>query len=92
MGRIGKIQGQAYIINEIVRFCHWRKCFQQETLGNQREELVESLKTNKELEDYADSFTWLKSPLRSIIPDFMDKEDSDKAFGENSAVFFYDGE
>jgi light-regulated signal transduction histidine kinase (bacteriophytochrome) len=53
----------------------FKKTLQQETLGNSKRELVENLaKTNKELEDYAQSFHDLKSPLRSIHSlTFMEK-------------------
>jgi PAS domain S-box-containing protein len=89
-----KIQGQALYNKkgEIVRFFAIEENISnKKLLENQREELVKSLaKTNKELEDYAQIVSHdLKSPLRSIhsLISWI-KEDSDKAFGEQTLQYF----
>jgi PAS domain S-box-containing protein len=89
-----KIQGQALYNKkgEIVRFFAIEENISNKKfLENQREELVKNLaKTNKELEDYAQIVSHdLKSPLRSIhsLISWI-KEDSDKAFGEQTLQYF----
>jgi PAS domain S-box-containing protein len=89
-----KIQGQALYNKkgEIVRFFAIEENISnKKLLENQREELVASLaKTNKELEDYAQIVSHdLKSPLRSIhsLISWI-KEDSDKAFSEQTLGYF----
>jgi PAS domain S-box-containing protein len=89
-----KIQGQALYNKkgEIVRFFAIEENISnKKLLENQREELVNNLaKTNKELEDYAQIVSHdLKSPLRSIhsLISWI-KEDSDKAFGEQTLQYF----
>lgn len=89
-----KIQGQALYNKkgEIIRyFAIEENISNKKLLENQREELVTNLaKTNKELEDYAQIVSHdLKSPLRSIhsLITWI-KEDSDKAFGEQTLQYF----
>ena len=89
-----KIQGQALYNKrgEIIRyFAIEENISSKKLLENQREELVKNLaKTNKELEDYAQIVSHdLKSPLRSIhsLITWI-KEDSDKAFGEQTLKYF----
>lgn len=89
-----KIQGQALYNKkgDIVRFFAIEENISsKKILENQREELVASLaKTNKELEDYAQIVSHdLKSPLRSIhsLISWI-KEDSDKAFSEQTLQYF----
>lgn len=89
-----KIQGQALYNKkgEIVRyFAIEENISNKKLLENQREELVARLaKTNKELEDYAQIVSHdLKSPLRSIhsLISWI-KEDSDKAFSEQTLGYF----
>jgi PAS domain S-box-containing protein len=88
------IQGQALYNKKgiVIRyFAIEENISSKKLLENQREELAKSLaKTNKELEDYAQIVSHdLKSPLRSIhsLLSWI-KEDSDKAFGDQTLKYF----